>query len=302
MERYKKARALQEAGQETYKKELAAYQERAAQVRWLRSEETKRLASEAEVQVRDAILAPILKKREELKAQITPAEESRAKVQDLLNGMGFFQFGAKMQANKDIKALSEKIILLRATLENLKMEERRALTTVKSKVEARLPEFQKRAESAYPMPEEPLPPGMNRQQMESKKREEAIVATLRKHKQLRVEELIEKCPALQDMSPIRVNAILRPMIGFAIRINEIKRMRFYEVREEYFNGGDDQSNKEERERILQCIREHGHANISMISDSTYMNPSFIHAHLSKMVSEGVVVEYIYEKKGWYELF
>ena len=300
-EKHRAAVAQREAALEPYKKELERFRERVAQVESLRSAETRRLSEEQAYALREKLLSPILQQMEQTKEKLAQGESTSAELTKKLSTLGFFQLGAKMEINKSLKALHEQQLALQIKLANLREKEQKAKESAAAQVKAMLPQLRKQAQAQYPMPEEPCPPGMTPQDLQRQKIKEAIVETLRKNQWVKLEDLMEKCPALEGMTSQRVNAILRGMVGQEIRINEYKRMRFYEVREEFFSGNDEYR-QSRRESILKCVKTHGHVTVAKVCDDTYLDASMAHTMLEELCTEGLLVSYRYENKLWFELF
>ena len=289
--------------QAQYQKNLASWKEKVAQVRWLREEEAKRLFTEME----DRVCSPI---RSRWESQIRSTEDkiATAKAQQLqltteLESLGAFQLGRKMAIKKSLKEHESFLASMTAELDIQKAKMAREVQMAMVQVNREKAAFQAQAEAKYPMPEEPCPPGMTRQQMEMIRTEDAILETLKQHPRITQEKLLELCPAISGMTEIRLRAILRRMAGISVFEEYYKRMYLYSFKEGFVRGGGlTPEQQENRDRILAYLKANTYGTVAEIADAANMKNERTHTTALEMAKEGILVRYEYDRKIWFEIF
>jgi hypothetical protein len=125
--------------------------------------------------------------------------------------------------------LSNKIAETEKELQKAKQKQKEDIEAIPLTINDKKIEWEKNLEKAYPMPEEPCPPGMTPQQFANKKLQDAIYETLRQNKKLTMEEIREKCNAVKDLPEARISALVRQMLGQRVERVEEKRKAYFKA-------------------------------------------------------------------------
>jgi len=229
-------------------------------------------------------------------------EQQTAELQQQLEGMGLFQLNEKMALKKQIKRLTKEI----AAQEALLVRDREIFEGSMKAVEEALRNSQQQirnvVNSRIPLPEEPCPPGMTAEQFRVRKLQNAMVNTLRKHGQLRLEQLREKCEAISGLTEQRIKALIRQEPR--IHDSEIKRMTFYTA-DAYDPGPSraEQLHQERRDYLLQCIRRRNPCTHDYLERETEMllTREVLRSILEELHNEGLITRYV-EGNYCYEIY
>lgn len=303
-ENYRKSQAALEAQKAQYQQELeswkaaveAAKQQQAAMLKNLENQERSRLTEDAE-QLFEAQTKSAMAELEEKKEALLQANVA-------LQALGFFQFGEKKRQKDAIEKLTAQIDKLEHIIEDAKIVRDRAKRAIPSAIFDKKQDWQAVAEQAYPIPEEPLPPGMTQEQREKKKTEDAIYNTLKAKGRMRVEDLLEKCPAVKGWTDIRLRATLRSM-GDRVFTEEIKYMLFYSAAPEKDPQEQAREDQKHMDAIVEYLRQNGTSTIGEISENcmdVVILPIQKVSHLTyRLYNQGILHRLEKDRKAYFEV-
>lgn len=242
----------------------------------------------------------------EQEKQLLQATLTRAQAD--LSAQGFFQFGEKLRLKKEIEKLQAQLSEKENALQNAAAQRDRKIRDIPFRLRQKQNEWEKVAEKAYPMPQEPCPPGMTPQQFASKKLQDAIYETLSQHKMLTVTELMEKCAAVRDLSETRVKALLRQMLGDRVEYREAARRAYYAAIPEKTDKQkvqDQEDRKRAKEAIYAYVRSAGRCTVGDISnnciDIMHLPIQTVSALTRQLYEEGRLHRTESDRKAYFEI-
>ncbi len=263
---YEKSLKRSRAAEEQYQADLKAWQAAAAQAQSQRSA----MLSDLEAAERKRLEAASHDTFHITSAQIEAEKQNDradlAQAQASLSSLGLLQFGEKIRWKKKIEELNLRLAEAEQKLLAARNIRDQGIRSIASRIEQKQAQWQHSAEKAYPIPEEPCPPGMTPQQFENRKYQDAIYQTLSQHEKLTLEELQEKCHAVHDLSIFRIRALLRQMEDRVI-CEEIKYKLFFSAAPAKTPKESAAENHRYRQAIYEYILSVGCCTVSDISNN-----------------------------------
>ncbi len=240
----------------------------------------------------------------EIEVEKTSIRSALGEAQSALSSLGFFQMGEKSRQKKRIDELNLKLSEAEKKLNTAKTTKDQEVRAITSKIAQKKAEWQIAAEEAYPIPEEPCPPGMTPQMFVSKKLQDALYETLRQYDMLTAEELFEKCAAAHNTSIARVNAMLRQMAGDRVYQLERARRMYYQAKPEKDPAEIAKENEKYKEAILNYLKSNGRCTVGDISNNCIDVMSLpiqkVSALTSQLYSEGKIHRTEDGRKAYFE--
>ena len=203
----------------------------------------------------------------EIEAKKASIQNALAEAQTTLSALGFFQMGEKSRLKKQIETLNLKLSNAENKLNTARTTRDQEVCAITTKIARKKAEWKVIAEEAYPMPEEPCPPGMTPQMFASKKLQDALYETLRQYDMLTAEELFEKCEAAHCTNISRVNAMLRQMAGERVYQLERARRIYYQAKPERDPAEVAKENEKHKDAILKYLKSNGRCTVGDISNN-----------------------------------
>ena len=229
-------------------------------------------------------------------------EQQTAELQQQLENLGLFRLNEKLALKKQIKSMTKEIAGQEVLLTRAREMFESSMRAVEEVLRNSQQQIRDVVNSRFPLPEEPCPPGMTSEQFQNSKIKNAMVKTLRKHGQLKLEQLREKCEAISGLTEQRIKALIRQ--ESRIHSSEIKRMTFYSA-DAYDPGPSraEQLHQERRDYLLQCIRRKNPCTHSYLERETEMilTRDVLRSILEELHNEGLITRYV-EGDFCYEIY
>lgn len=154
-----------------------------------------------------------------------------------LASLGMFKFAEKKENKNIIQEMTALISKIEAEIEAVEKNYQREMNFVKSKMGARKPQIEKELREKYPIPAEPKKPmsvrlGSNPTaiQIANEYLKDEILETLDIYGKLSILDIMEKCPAVMDLSNQRVSALVRQLVDSRQVVRtEQERKAYFEV-------------------------------------------------------------------------
>lgn len=283
---YDEAAEKKKAAQEQYLIDYETWKTTVAEVESQRSTMLNNLEEQEKKCLEDFANEKYRSTIAEIEVEKVNIQRELDEAQSALSDLGFFKIGEKNRQKKRVEELKRILSEAEEKVNTAKSIKDQEVSEIATKIKQKKEEWRSSAEKAYPMPEEPCPPGMTPEKIATEKMKDAIYETLRHHEMLTKEEVLEKCAAVRDMSIQRVSALLRVMDGDRVTQTMCKQKIYYQALPEKDPEQVAKEIKKYKEEIINYLNCNGRRTRSDISDALGLQIRTVSELTSQLYAEG----------------